>query len=140
MVYVKIYPTLPEEACYIRETVFVEEQGFEDEFDKVDLGAVHFVLFVEDEPAAVCRVYWDEALQKYILGRVAVMPQFRRMGLGAAIISSAEQYVCEHGGSTLHLHAQCRITDFYEAIGYEQYGNVEDDQGCPHIWMMKTLI
>ena len=140
MIYVKIYPTLPEEACYIREAVFVEEQGFADEFDKVDLGAAHFVLFVEDEPAAVCRVYWDQELQKHILGRVAVMPQFRRMGLGGAIISSAEQYVCEQGARTLHLHAQCRITDFYEAIGYQPYGDVEDDQGCPHIWMTKKLI
>ena len=33
MVYAKIYSTLPEEACYIREAVFVQEQGFFDEFD-----------------------------------------------------------------------------------------------------------
>lgn len=139
MVYVKIYTTLPEEACYIRETVFVEEQGFVDEFDKQDLSATHFVLFADREPAAVCRVFWDDARKQHILGRVAVVPQFRRMGLGTAIIRSAEEYVKEQGGSSLHLHAQCRITDFYEAIGYDQYGNVEVDQGCPHIWMMKTL-
>ena len=140
MVYVKIYPRLPEEACYIREAVFVEEQGFNDEFDKQDLSATHFVLFVEQEPAAVCRVYWDETRKQFILGRVAVMPQFRRMGLGGAIIQSAEQYVCQQGGSALHLHAQCRITDFYEAIGYTQYGKIGDDQGCPHIWMMKEFL
>ena len=139
MVYVKIYAALPEEACYIRETVFVQEQGFADEFDKQDISATHFVLFVDAEPAAVCRVFWEESRNQYILGRVAVMPQFRRMGLGAAIISSAEAYVKEQGGTSLHLHAQCRITDFYEAIGYDQYGDVEDDQGCPHIWMRKTL-
>ena len=139
MVYVKIYTTLPEEACYIRETVFVEEQGFVDEFDKQDLNATHFVLFADREPAAVCRVFWDDTRKQHILGRVAVVPQFRRMGLGTAIIRSAEEYVKEQGGNSLHLHAQCRITDFYESIGYDQYGNEEDDQGCPHIWMMKTL-
>lgn len=137
MIYVKIYSRLPEEACYIREAVFVEEQGFTDEFDKLDLSATHFVLFVETEPAAVCRVFWDG--EQYILGRVAVMPQFRRMGLGGAIISSAEAYVAQQGGSSLHLHAQCRITDFYEAIGYTPYGEIGDDQGCPHIWMMKNI-
>lgn len=139
MVYVKIYHRLPEEACYIREAVFVQEQGFADEFDKQDLSATHFVLFVEQEPAAVCRVYWDGELEQFILGRVAVMPQYRRMGLGGAILQSAEQYVREQGGSTLHLHAQCRITDFYEAIGYTQYGEIGDDQGCPHIWMCKEF-
>ena len=139
MVYVKKYSALPEEACYIREVVFVEEQGFADEFDKQDLSATHFVLFVDREPAAVCRVFWDEQREQYVIGRIAVMPQYRRMGLGSAIIQSAEQYVAEQGGTALHLHAQCRITDFYEAIGYSQYGNIEDDQGCPHIWMMKKL-
>lgn len=137
--YVRIYPTLPEEACWLRETVFVEEQGFTDEFDKLDLSATHFVLFVEDYPAAVCRVYWDEDIKRYILGRVAVGREFRRQGIGGAIVRAAEDYVREQGGDALHLHAQCRITDFYEAIGYSQYGCVEDDQGCPHIWMTKSL-
>ena len=137
MVYVKKYATLPEEACYIREAVFVEEQGFAEEFDKQDISATHFVLFVDGEPAAVCRVFQED--DQYIIGRIAVMPHFRRMGLGTAIIRSAEEYVLEQGGKALHLHAQCRITDFYEAIGYDQYGEVEDDQGCPHIWMRKTM-
>ena len=137
MVYVKKYATLPEEACYIREAVFVEEQGFAEEFDKQDLSATHFVLFVDREPAAVGRVFRED--ERYIIGRIAVMPQFRRMGLGSAIIHAAEEYVLEQGGHALHLHAQCRITDFYEAIGYDQYGEVEDDQGCPHIWMRKTI-
>lgn len=137
MIYVKIYSTLPEEACYIREAVFVNEQGFTEEFDKYDICATHFVLFVDAEPVATCRVFQED--NRYILGRIAVMPGYRRQGLGSAIIHSAESYVAEQGGHCLHLHAQCRITDFYEAIGYDQYGEVEDDQGCPHIWMMKTI-
>ena len=137
--YVKIYPTLPEEACYIREAVFVEEQGFTDEFDKLDVGSAHYVLFVQDDPAAVCRTYWDEEMRQYILGRVAVLEAYRRQGLGGAMVKAAEDYIREQGGKELHLHAQCRITAFYEAIGYTQYGPVEDDQGCPHIWMKKSL-
>lgn len=139
MAYVSIYTTLPEEACYIRETVFVQEQGFTDEFDKLDVVSTHLVLFAEDYPAAVCRVYWDDNLGQYILSRVAVLGEFRRQGIGGAMVKAAEDYIREQGGRELHLHAQCRITDFYEAIGYTQYGPVEDDQGCPHIWMKKDL-
>ncbi len=137
--YVRIYTTLPEEACYIRETVFVQEQGFTDEFDKLDLVSTHLVLFAEDDPAAVCRVYWDDTMGQYILGRVAVLQEFRGQGLGGAVVKAAEDYVREQGGRALHLHAQCRITAFYEAIGYTPYGEIEDDQGCPHIWMKKDL-
>ena len=139
MVYVKIYPTLPEEACWLRETVFVQEQGFTDEFDKLDLCSEHIVLFVQQEPAAVCRIYWDEAMQQYILGRVAVSAHFRKQGIGTAVVRAAEDYIREKGGKELHLHAQCRITDFYAACGYTPYGPIEDDQGCPHIWMKKCI-
>lgn len=137
--YVKVYSALPEEACWIREIVFVEEQGFAEEFDKLDVIAKHFVLFQEEEPAATCRVYWDEERQQHILGRVAVRREFRRQGLGAAMIGIVEQYIRTHGGSSIHLHAQCRIQEFYEAVGYATYGDIEDDQGCPHIWMKKEL-
>ena len=52
---IKIYDTLPEEAVRIRKTVFVEEQGFQDEFDKIDSYARHLVLFDGENPIAVCR-------------------------------------------------------------------------------------
>lgn len=136
---IKIYHTLPKEACDIRKAVFVAEQGFTDEFDEIDGISVHLVLFSGETPAAVCRVFWDEGMGQYILGRVAVAKAFRGKKLGAAIVKAAEAQVRKMGGKELHLHAQCRITGFYEAIGYTQYGNIEDDQGCPHIWMKKDL-
>ena len=134
---VKAYPTLPEEACFIRELVFVQEQGFTDEFDAIDLTAVHLVLFVGEEPAAVCRVYQESG--KFILGRVAVRQEFRGLGLGEQIVKAAETHAATKGAGELHLHAQCRITAFYEACGYTPYGEMEDDQGCPHIWMKKEV-
>ena len=50
----KIYNTLPREAAIIRKAVFVEEQGFENEFDDIDSYANHLVLFDNDKPIATC--------------------------------------------------------------------------------------
>jgi predicted GNAT family N-acyltransferase len=136
---IKIYQTLPPEAREIRTVVFVEEQGFQEEFDTTDNIATHLVLFHAQAPAAVCRVFFDEDMGLYLVGRVAVRKEFRGSGLGAAIMQAAEEQVRRMGGTALHLHAQCRITPFYEAIGYHSYGPIEDDQGCPHIWMKKEL-
>ena len=45
------------DACrFIRETVFVEEQGFEEEFDTLDQTAVHFLITVDGGPAATARM------------------------------------------------------------------------------------
>lgn len=136
---IRIYRTLPQEARDIRTVVFVDEQGFEEEFDTTDNIATHLVLFENGMPAAVCRVFWDEPTSRYLVGRVAVRLEFRGKGLGAAIMNAAEDQVRKMGGKELHLHAQCRITPFYEAVGYDPYGPIEDDQGCPHIWMRKEL-
>ena len=50
-----------------------------------------------------------------------------------------ERIVKEKGGTSIRLHAQCRVTPFYGQQGYEEYGVIEDDEGCPHIWMKKQL-
>jgi predicted GNAT family N-acyltransferase len=136
---IRVYQTLPQEARDIRTAVFVHEQGFREEFDTTDNIATHLVMFEDDIPAAVCRVFWDAPTSRYLVGRVAVRREFRGRGLGAALMKAAEEQVLRMGGKALHLHAQCRITGFYEAVGYTSYGPVEDDQGCPHIWMEKKL-
>ena len=33
----------------------------------------------------------------------------------------------------------CRVKKFYIKSGYVEFGAVEDDEGCPHIWMKKQL-
>lgn len=136
---IQIYNTLPPQGRQIREEVFVREQGFQEEFDTIDGFATHILVSVEGEPAGICRVFRDEDSGQFLLGRVAVMRHFRGKKIGAALVTAAEEQVRSLGGTSLHLHAQCRITGFYEAVGYTPYGEIEDDQGCPHIWMKKSI-
>ena len=37
------------------------------------------------------------------------------------------------------LHAQCTAMDFYRKQGFEEQGDVEEEEGCPHMWMYKEL-
>ena len=60
----KIYDSLPKEAEAIRRAVFMDEQGFKDEFDDIDGTAWHIVIFDGSVPAATCRVFFDEKLGK----------------------------------------------------------------------------
>ena len=60
---VEIFQTLPKCAAEIRQKVFVEEQGFQNEFDNIDLNAVHFVLFDDsDVLIGTCRVFKDKII------------------------------------------------------------------------------
>ena len=57
---IKCFDKLPDEAVKIRTLVFVEEQGFKDEFDSIDEIATHIVMFDGDNPVAVGRFFPSE--------------------------------------------------------------------------------
>lgn len=131
---------LPDEARRIRQTVFVEEQGFCEEFDQVDAAATHFVAYEENGlPVGTCRVFWDTAAERYVLGRLAVRKGYRGQKIGAALVKESEKYVHRAGGGSLSLHAQCQVSGFYQKQGFAECSEVEDEQGHPHVWMKKDV-
>lgn len=137
---VEIFQTIPKQAIEIRKKVFVDEQGFQNEFDDVDLIAVHFVLFDDsDRPIATCRVFEEQKNSAYILGRLAVAKESRGKNIGRLIVDKVEEYVKEMGGEQIQLHAQCRVAAFYNKLGFSSFGEMEEEEGRPHIWMRKML-
>lgn len=53
----RTYDHLPEEAVEIRREVFMDEQGYADEFDDVDGRARHIVAFLDGRASATCRLF-----------------------------------------------------------------------------------
>lgn len=137
---IKNYNSLPSEAKYIRITVFVEEQGFKEEFDTFDNISTHLVMFDNDKPVATGRFYFDDEKQEYLIGRLAVLKEYRGKGLGRDIINEAEQLIKKNGGKSVSLHSQCQAQKFYERLGYTPFGEKDFDESCPHQWMKKDLI
>ena len=130
----------PQQAIDVRIEVFVQEQGFRDEFDDIDEIAIHFVAFNEAErPIGTCRVFASDEAEIYLLGRLAIVKDYRSKGLGSQMVEAAENYIRSIGGKEMRLHAQCRVSKFYEKVGYTSYGEIEEEEGCPHIWMKKIL-
>lgn len=136
---VSIYSELPDAARSIRQAVFVEEQGFQEEFDELDnTEAAHLVGFVEGEPVCTCRFFRDkDDAGTFIIGRVAVLKSHRGQQLGAKILLAAEDFIRVMGGQKTKLAAQVQAKGFYENFGYTVAGEEFDEEGCPHIWMSK---
>ena len=136
---VKIFDVLPPEAHDIRETVFIKEQGFEKEYDDIDLVAKHIVIYDEETAVGTCRVFWDNELDSYHVGRIAVLKEHRGKSLGRLLIEETEKLVKSLGGSTLKLGGQVRAAGFYEKLGFKQYGDIYLDEGYPHIPYRKEI-
>ena len=135
----KVYDSLPEEAKAVRITVFVDEQGFTDEFDATDNDSTHIIGFDESgRPATTCRIIkCGESV--YMFGRIAVLKEYRGKGYGAATVRRAEEIIAERGGGTVIIHSQLQAKGFYEAIGYVPTGETDVEQGCPHLMLTKEI-
>ena len=69
MLTMKLYEQLPEDAVRIRKEVFMDEQGFCNEFDEIDKTALHAVLYEDDKAAATGRMYYEEEIHNcYVIG------------------------------------------------------------------------
>lgn len=135
----KVYDKLCDDAKKIRTEVFVEEQGFEIEFDDTDKLAKHIVGYDGEKPVAVCRYFYDNAHKSYMVGRIAVAKDSRGMHYGDKILAFAEQRIKEDGGKNVSVSAQTRVSGFYEKQGYKKQGSEYFDEFRPHILMTKTL-
>ena len=126
------------EAMYIRQTVFVDEQGFIDEFDDIDEIAFHVLIFDGDKAVATGRVFLDEE-KHWHAGRIAVLAEYRKQHMGARVMEALEECAKHQGADEIVLSAQMQAVGFYEKVGYENLGELHYDQGCPHITMKKHL-
>ena len=122
----------------IRVRVFMDEQGFCEEFDEIDNIATHLVAFDSDTPIATCRVFKNTD-GKYQVGRLAVIPEYRGKGIGEKMLAASEDIVAAHGGDCVLLHSQCRAQGFYAKCGFVAYGEIDYDEDCPHVWMKKSV-
>ncbi len=136
---IKIYNKMPSEAAAIRKQVFILEQGFGYDHDEKDEIATHIVVYDEKEPIATCRLFETDTKGTYMFGRLAVNKDRRKGGVGSMVIDAAAEYVKQNGGNCIILHAQMGAKEFYTKVGFTAFGDIEYEQGCPHIWMKKEF-
>ncbi|WP_275075927.1 GNAT family N-acetyltransferase [Providencia rettgeri] len=133
-------PALVVDAFDLRQQVFTQEQGFpaEIDVDEYDDAALHVVLYLNQQPAAVLRcVFLDDGLIK--VGRVAVQKTHRGKGLGREMMKFVQQYGAENQHQKIGLSAQHTAIAFYQSLGYQTEGEMYDEDGMDHIFMSLSL-
>ena len=134
---INFYNNITEGTKYIREEVFIKEQGFQEEFDSLDNESYHVLISYNNKSAATARFYKQN--NSYIVGRFAVMKEYRNAGLGSILLKEVEQKIKELGGKKIELSAQKQAEGFYKSLGYISSGEIYYDQHAPHIHMEKVL-
>jgi predicted GNAT family N-acyltransferase len=126
-------------AYAVRHAVFVVGQQVpaELERDTADESAIHVVAEAGGRVVGAGRLVVDGDVG--VLGRLAVLPELRGIGLGVRLVHLIEQQATERGCRMIELHAQVPVRGFYERLGYRAHGEEYDEAGMPHISMRKIL-
>ncbi len=127
----------------IRVRVFVQEQKvpIAEEFDRHDPSAYHVLVFdAGGVPMGTGRLFADanDASLAHI-GRMAVLPEGRGRGFGAAIMKELMAESVRRGFARIILSAQQHAVGFYARFGFHPSGELYMDVDIPHIDMMKIL-
>ncbi len=120
----------------LREEVFIREQSVpvDLEWDEFDEHSRHVVAIADGIPIGTGRLLADGHI-----GRMAVLRDWRRRGVGSALLSALMDAARELGMSRVMLNAQIRALPFYLSHGFRAEGEQFLDAGIPHRRMWRDI-
>jgi predicted GNAT family N-acyltransferase len=123
-------------AAPIRYTVFLQEKHPEGvELDELDPQSRH-ALALDDAGAAIGT---GRLLPDGRIGRLVVLKDWRRQGVGAALIEALVGEARKLGYTAVTISAPLQAADFYRELGFAADGKVVKENGVLQQKMRKTL-
>jgi predicted GNAT family N-acyltransferase len=121
----------------VREAVFIREQGIapELEWDGLDETCRHALVISAQGEAIGC----GRMLADGHIGRIAVLPKWRKQKVGTAIMEALLDYARAHDYPQVDVDAQTYAVPFYRGFEFVEEGSVFMDAGLPHIKMRLKL-
>ena len=121
----------------IREAVFIREQGVpaDLEWDGLDEGCRHALALSHSGDAIGC----GRMLADGHIGRISVLPEWRKQKAGTAIIEALLDYARAHDYKQVTVDAETHAVPFYHNFDFVEHGEVFMDAGLPHIKMALKL-
>ncbi|MFN5880128.1 MAG: GNAT family N-acetyltransferase, partial [Burkholderiales bacterium] len=102
---------------------------------EADAQCLHAVILDEQkQPVATGRLLPDGHI-----GRMAVLADRRRGGLGGRVLEALIEAARQRGHDRVMLSAQVHALSFYRGHGFEAEGQIYDDVGIPHQDMTRRL-
>ena len=109
------------------------------EFDEHDAPGTRYILVTDaDFPIATARMYALDGAS-VMIGRVVVLPEYRRRGIGTMVVRECEVWAAELGYAKTVLESRDNKVEFYQKMGYELRGEAVEGDTFRVIRMEKEL-
>ena len=128
-----------EQAWALRRRVFIEEQHVpeEIELDADDARAIHALALEGERPVGCGRMLERDGYVK--IGRMAVLAERRRTGVGGRVLAFLVERARQSGFKRAVLDAQLHAEGFYLKQGFTPVGEVFEEAGIMHRRMERVL-
>lgn len=131
---------LLKDAMTVRSEVFGKEQNY----IKASSRDAH------DETASIVNIYHDTKVvatarmiktceNERLLGRIAVLPEYRKYGLGTRLIAALEGFAVTENVKKLTVISQTQAKGFYEKQGFTPCGEEFSEEGIPMLPVCKLI-
>jgi predicted GNAT family N-acyltransferase len=122
----------------LREAVFIREQNVPEEleWDGKDEECRHALVLSLNGDAIGC----GRIQPNGHIGRVAVLPQWRKQKVGTAIMEALLDEARSRGYKQVDVDAQTSAIPFYQKFDFAEYGKEFMDAGMPHKKMKLKLL
>ncbi|MCA0900894.1 GNAT family N-acetyltransferase [Microbulbifer agarilyticus] len=127
-----------------RQEVFaVEQESIYQDADGKDQHAKHLVCWKTESTTPTLLAYLRVVApgKKYAepsIGRVLTRESARGTGIGKELMRlGVEHTLREHPQANIRISAQLYLKRFYEELGFAQVSDVYDEDGIPHIEMLR---
>ncbi|WP_300597312.1 GNAT family N-acetyltransferase [Niabella sp.] len=124
----------------LRAAVFVVEQtSIYQDLDGKDFKALHLTGTDNGQVIAYTRLLpAGISYKEPSIGRVVIAPSHRAYGLGRELMKrSIDACQEQFEQKSIRISAQLYLKNFYASLGFEPVGNPYDEDGIPHIEMVK---
>tara|TARA_R110002153_G_scaffold104022_5_gene241610 strand:+ start:3830 stop:4267 length:438 start_codon:yes stop_codon:yes gene_type:complete len=141
--YHKTFEELTKDELYalakLRQQVFIVEQNsIYCDLDDCDQEAIHYMeCDLQDRLIAYARYRKVSQLDEVKIERVVLAAQARGLGLGKSLIVTMLQDIqFEYPVAKITLSSQIDASEFYQRLGFVEFGEVYDDGGILHVGMV----
>ncbi|MGZ3751413.1 MAG: GNAT family N-acetyltransferase [Mucilaginibacter sp.] len=127
----------PELTWRLRQQVLYPPQKLYEMELEEDNDGVHFGAFTDNALAGIVSLFQNDSVFQF--RKLAVLPEFQKMGIGNSLLSRVEEYTLAEGGNLIWCNARVSAIGFYIKAGYAHTGRSFSKNGFDYEILEKSL-
>jgi ribosomal protein S18 acetylase RimI-like enzyme len=127
----------PELTWHLRQQVLCPAQKLYEMELEEDANAIHFGAFTDNALVGIISLFQSEA--SFQFRKLAVLPEFQKMGIGNQLLNRVEKYAVAEGGTLIWCNARVSAIGFYMKAGYSHTGKLFSKNGFDYEILEKSI-